>query len=121
MKLYAIGLLPLTQKLKATAEFVTNEREISQIRVNDKLKTDVETHSFEDQQLRNWSQFWYADDSSCITNLKCVLFWMKLLIREGPKYAYYPEPEKSYKVVSSKFTEVTNELFSPYRVTVTEE
>ena len=34
MKLYAIGLLPLTQKLKATAEFVTNEREISQIRVN---------------------------------------------------------------------------------------
>ena len=55
MKLYAIGLLPLTQKLKATSEFVTNEWEISQIRVDDKLKTDVETPSFEDQQLRNWS------------------------------------------------------------------
>ena len=106
--------------MKANSEFVTNEWEISQIRVDDKLKTDVETPSFEDQQLRNWSQFWYADDSLCISNLKCVLYWMELLIREGPTNGYYPEPEKSYILLSSKFTEVANELFSPYGVTVTE-
>ena len=53
MKLYAIGLLPLTQKLKATSEFATIEWEISQIRVDDMLKTDVEITSFEDQQLMN--------------------------------------------------------------------
>jgi len=64
-----IGLLPLFQKLKATSEFATNGWEISQIRVDGMLKTDVEMTSFEDQQLKNWSQFWYTDGSFCISNL----------------------------------------------------
>ena len=67
-----------------------------------------------------WSQFWYADDSSCINYLHFVLFWMKLLIREGPKYGYYPEPDKSYLVVSPKFVELAKQLFSAYGVTIIE-
>ena len=45
---------------------------------------------------------------------------MKLLIREGPKYGYYPEPDKSYLVVSPKFVELAKQLFSAYGVTIIE-
>ena len=79
MKLYAIGLLPLTQKLKDTSDFVKQEWEIFQNEVDCLLDTYIDVESFRDEQSPNWSQFWYADDASCISNLYLVLFWMKLL------------------------------------------
>ena len=45
---------------------------------------------------------------------------MKLLIQEGPKYGYYPEPDKSYIVVVPNFVEHAKQLFSSYGVTVVE-
>ena len=120
MKLYAIGLLPLTQKLKDTSDFVKQEWEIFQNEVDCLLDTYIDVESFRDEQSPNWSQFWYADDASCISHLYLVLFWMKLLIREGPKFGYYPEPDKSYVVVASKFMEKANILFSPYGISVVE-
>ena len=45
---------------------------------------------------------------------------MKLLMQEGPKYGYYPEPDKSYLVVAPAFIEEAKQLFSPYGVVVVE-
>ena len=45
---------------------------------------------------------------------------MKLLIREGPKHGYYPEPDKSYLVVSPTFVELAKKMFSAHGVTIIE-
>ena len=45
---------------------------------------------------------------------------MKLLTREGPKYSYFPVPEKSYLVVSPNFVEKAKQLFSPYGINIVE-
>jgi len=41
----------------------------------------------------------FADDSSAAGKLETVLAWVKALVKEGPKYGYYPEPSKSVLVV----------------------
>jgi len=112
MKLYAIGLLPLTQKLKHSSDFVKKEWELAKSMTTeadaDIITTDTDNEFIEPP---TWSQFWYADDSSCINYLHFALFWMKLLICEGPKYGYYPEPDKSYLVVSPTFVESAKKCF----------
>jgi hypothetical protein len=113
MKLYAIGLLPLTLKLKDSSDFVKGQWDI--------FKSNEEfLQTNEEEMVPKWTQSWYADDSSCINYLKFVLFWMKLLMQEGPKYGYYPEPDKSYLVVAPAFIEEAKQLFSPYGVVVVE-
>jgi len=77
MKFYAIGLLPLTLKLKDSSEFVQNEWEIA---ANEFCFEDVLTIN---HVKPTWKQWWYADDSSCGGNMHAVLFWMKLLFKEG--------------------------------------
>ena len=76
------------------------------------------TDNLIDEEVPKWTQSWYADDSSCINKLNFVLFWMKLLIQEGSKYGYYPEPDKSYIVVAPNFVEHAKQLFSSCGVTV---
>ena len=77
MKLYAIGLLPLTLKLKDSSDFVKIQRDIAKS-VEEFLQTN------EEEVVQKWTQSWYADGSSCINYLKFVLFWMKLLMQERP-------------------------------------
>ena len=57
MKFYAIGLLPLTLKLKDSSEFVHNEWEIAS---NEFCFEDV---SNIDYVKPTWKQCWYTDDS----------------------------------------------------------
>ena len=124
MKLYAIGLLPLTQKLKYSSDFVKKEWELAKSMTTeadaDIIRTNTDIEYIMNEETPTWSQFWYADDSLCIIYLRFVLFWMKLLICEGPKYGYYPEPDKSYLVVSPKFVALAKQLFSAYGVTIIE-
>jgi len=101
MMFYAIALLPLTRKLKNGSAF---------------LKT-----VFDRAELNNtsaWTQNWYADDSSCQSDLESILVWLQLLVKEGPKYGYYPSPEKSYLVVHPNFVERAQTLFADFKVNV---
>ena len=121
MKLYAIGLLPLTLKLKHSSDFVKSQWDIAKTHSDKELElAQQKTDFLIDPEVPMWTQSWYADDSSCINKLNFVLFWMKLLIQEGPKYGYYPEPDKSYIVVAPNFVEQAKQLFSSYGVTVVE-
>ena len=114
MKFYAIGLLPLTLKLKDSSEFVQSEWEMAS---NEFCFEDV---SKIDHVKPAWKQWWYADDSSCGGNMHAVLFWIKLLFKEGPKHGYFLLPDKSYLVVAPTFMEQAKQLFSPYGINIVE-
>ena len=51
------------------------------------------------RKLKNpdkWKKNWYADDSSCIAAFEALVEWLSLSLLDidGPKYGYFPEPEK---------------------------
>ena len=59
-------------------------------------------------------QVLFADDSSAAGKLETVLAWVKALVKEGPKYGYYPEPSKSVLVVKEGKKERAREVFAEY-------
>ena len=42
----------------------------------------------------DWTQVWYADDSSVGGKLTSVRAWFDLLTEVGPRFGYFPEPSK---------------------------
>ena len=44
--------------------------------------------------------------------------WLDLLIKEGPKYGYYPEPQKSFLVVHPDFLDEAETIFSDLHVKI---
>jgi len=65
-----------------------------------------------------WKQNWYADDSGCLAKLELLLEWLHLLIKDGPKYGYFPEPEKSYLVVHQDFVEQAKEMCKDFKLNI---
>jgi len=43
---------------------------------------------------------------------------LKLLVKEGPKFGYFPEPEKSYLVVHPSQVEKAKQMFMDFQVNV---
>ncbi len=54
-------------------------------------------------------QVWYASASGKIGNLK---EWFDVLMVQGPQFAYFPEPRKSFLVVHDTFISEAEELFT---------
>ncbi|KAI5747329.1 hypothetical protein M8J77_013571 [Diaphorina citri] len=69
----------------------------------------------------DWVQNWYADDSACIGKLSMIRKWIDLLRIEGPKYGYYPEPNKSFLVIKPQFLEEASLLFHDLHVQIVTE
>uniref|UniRef100_A0A8D8RP38 Reverse transcriptase domain-containing protein n=1 Tax=Cacopsylla melanoneura TaxID=428564 RepID=A0A8D8RP38_9HEMI len=84
MLMYAVGVLPLINKLKSR------------------------------ERIQNW----YADDSSCFGNLQKIKEWLELLLEEGPKWGYYPEPSKSYLIIKDGMQQEAEQLFNMYNVKI---
>ena len=60
----------------------------------------------------------YADDSSCIAAFEALVEWLNLLLLDGPKYGYFPEPENSYLVVHPDFIEIAKEKFKDFKLNI---
>ena len=50
----------------------------------------------------HWTQLWYADDASASGALPELCNWFNQLCSYGPSFGYYPEPTKSFVVVSER-------------------
>ena len=63
-------------------------------------------------------QLWYADDSSAFGNITSVLTWFEKLLRTGPRYGYFPEPNKCYLIVKGTMISQAMDIFSNTGVNV---
>ena len=59
-----------------------------------------------------WTQNWYADDSSCVADLRSLRAWYEELSHRGPDYGYHPEPSQTVLVVSPSDVQQASALFS---------
>ena len=59
----------------------------------------------------DWTQVWYADDSSVCGKLTSVRAWFDLLTEVGPRFGYFPEPSKSYLIINDCCTDMARDLF----------
>ena len=65
-----------------------------------------------------WDQNWYADDSACAAKLPRLCKWFERLVKMGPDFGYYPNPQKSIVVVDSKDEAEAHQFFDELGVTV---
>ena len=100
---YGVGLLPLAGKLRSDSNYILKLKE------DGTLKTDSK-----------WTQNWYTDGSTCVAGLKLksILDWLILLLKEGPKYGYIPEPDKSYLVVHPSMVDAAKKMFAHLKINV---
>ena len=91
MAIYAIALIPLIYKLIAA------------------LKD-------ENTSIKNAA---YADDLSAAGSITALFKWWNHLCIIGPKFGYYPRPDKCWLIVKEKEVEKAREIFKPTKVNIT--
>ena len=66
----------------------------------------------------HWTQLWYADDASASGALPKLRNWFNQLCSYGPSFGYYPEPTKSFVVVSERWKSDAAAVFGDLGVQV---
>ena len=61
-----------------------------------------------------WLQLWYADDASLGGKFQTIANMFDKLCRIGPKFGYYPEPNKCVLVVHEQAVPHAKEFFKEY-------
>jgi len=59
----------------------------------------------------SWKQIWYPDDASCCGSLVCDRQWFDLLLQNGPKFGYFPNPSKSSLLVCPNLKSTAEQMF----------
>ena len=65
-----------------------------------------------------WTQLWYADDSSAIGEITNLHSWLVKLLEIGPRYGYFPEPNKSSLIVKESMLSYARSCFHDLGVNV---
>uniref|UniRef100_A0A1X7TXC3 Uncharacterized protein n=1 Tax=Amphimedon queenslandica TaxID=400682 RepID=A0A1X7TXC3_AMPQE len=65
------------------------------------------------------TQVWYADDDSAIGNLSPIRSWFDSLLILGPKFGYFPEPQKSCLVIQESILPQAHQLFNDLDIKIT--
>ena len=50
--------------------------------------------------------------------LECLKEWLDKISKEGPKFGYFPEPDKSYVIVKKEFHDKARDLLGAYGVKI---
>ncbi len=66
-------------------------------------------------------QIWYADDAAAIGTVEGLRKWWDMLVTEGPKYGYFPNPSKTWLILKKQVLEEANATFSNTRIRTTTE
>ena len=65
-------------------------------------------------------QAWFADDASAAGKLMGILKWWNKLVEVGPRYGYFPNPNKCVLIVKSEsMKEKANEIFGKFGIQIT--
>ena len=79
------------------------------------------TPLIKDLNLENTKQVWFADDASAGASLTNLRSWWDTLLRKGPAYGYYPNPEKSWIVTKENKHNEAIETFEGTCLNITTE
>lgn len=60
---------------------------------------------------------WFADDSASAGSVDSVLKWWNDLKKLGPKYGYYPKPNKTWLIVKPSFHQYARQKFEDINIT----
>ena len=106
--------------LHGTSEYILSKERVTQGDPLSMLMYDIAVLPLI-QALVNcekWDHNWCADDLACVAKLPRLCKWFERLVKMGPDFRYYPNPQKSIVVVDSKDEAEAHRLFDEFRVTV---
>ena len=61
----------------------------------------------------------YADDFTAGGTVKDLKYWWERLCELGPKFGYYPEADKTRRIVKNDFYDIANTTFKSTKINVT--
>lgn len=65
------------------------------------------------------TQIWYADNAAAVGKVSDPCEWWETLIKEGPSFGYFPNPNKTWLVAKEGFDTLANNTFNMTGVNIT--